>query len=292
MVFSGKIVDSFTGAGIPYATVKIYTPEMQYTGIGVSATVDGEFKFSSTVIDWPNIAVVSAAEYEPTEWELYEDFVTAAKIPLVRKVKELDPVIITSGGGDKKANYAWLLLIPLAIAASKKKNAIGEVGFNTSTVITGAAILVAIKGFNLLNDILTLFGLGKDKDDHAFDNENENPDSPLKPTLYINAPADKKTKAFNSLVSNPNGSDNRVNDLAEELFSAFGSWDDDEAQAIGVFKKFRSQIEASCFAYIWEETWGYPDLLQWLKGSTYPNDRLDTGEIKEITDYLHNLPVY
>lgn len=288
MVFNGTIIDKNTGAAVPFASVKIFTDAGAYTGSGTSADAAGNFKISAPVIDWPNYAEISAAEYNTIQWELYDDNLNDVKIQLERKVKELDPVIITSGGGNKdKTNYAWLLLIPLAMAASKKKKAVGEVGFNMPTVATGIAIVLAFKGFTLINDILTMFGLGKDKDDRAFEDENSDPGSPLKATLYNNAPQDKKTKAWNALLLN-----DRATKLADELISSFGAWNDDEAQAIGVFKKFNSQIEASCFAYIWEEKWGYPDLLQWLKGGSYPDDRLDTGEIKEITDYLHNLSVY
>jgi len=286
MVFKGKVLDSVSNMGIPYASVRLMTEQGTFANIGVSANGSGDFTISGENVGWPYYLEVTAAEYEPVDYEIYDEVATNAKIYLIRKVKELDPVIVTSGG--KKDNYTWLLIAAgaaILLSEKKKKAAVGKIEFNTSTVITGAAILVALKGFNLLDQLLAAFGLGKDKDDRAFDDENADPESPLKPTIYTNAPTDKRTKAMAYVQP-------KATQWGNDLISSFGYFYDDEAQAIGVFKKFRSQIEASCFAYIWEDTWGYPDLLQWLKGESYPNDRLDTGEINEIIAYLHALPLY
>lgn len=293
MVFSGRVTDKQTGNAIPFASVKIFTDGNEYTGVGVSADANGEFKLSNDVAQWPNYALISAAEFEPVMIELYEDWATGYNYSLVRKVKELDPVIVTSDGNKDKKNLAWLLLIPLAVAATNNKGKkVGDVGFNMPTVLTAGAALLVFKGFDVLSNIFSFLGLGKDKEDQAAGNDASNPDSPLKGKLYVNAAADKKTAAFNSLVSDPNGSNNKVNRLAETLISSFGGWNDDEAQAIGVFKTFRTQIEASCFAYIWTDVWGYPDLNEWLRGDAYPNDRLSNDEIADIISYLKNLPKY
>lgn len=283
MIFNGTIYDKETGAGIPGASIKIMTSDGRYTGVGAAAGKDGSFKLSSSEINWSNYAVISAVGYESIAWELYDDFLNNVRISLTRDVKELDPVVITS---DKKQNYAWLLLVPLAIAASKKKQSVGEIGFNMPTVITGAAIIVGLKAFNILDQLLSVFGLGKDKDDKDIEQENADPNSPLKPNIYINATSANKQKARTALP------DSKLTSLGQRLIDAFGSWNDDEAQAIGVFKNFRTKNEASYFADTWENTWNYPDLLQWLKGDAYPNDRLDTGEINQILKYLDNLPMY
>lgn len=283
MVFSGKVYDKETRKGIPNASIKIMTGDGRYTGVGVATNNDGSFKISSAEIVWPNYAVFSAVGYESAAWELYEDFVTDIELFLNRDVKELDPVVITS---DKKNNYGLLILAAIAIASTKKKkSAVGEIGFNMPTILTGVAIYAAFKSFDILDQLLSVFGLGKDKDDKNFDQENADPESPLKPNLYINAPKDKKQKAYQTVSA-------KATNLGQRLFDAFGGLNDDEAAAIGVFKNFSSKIEASCFAYIWEEEWQYPDLLQWLKGDSWPNDRLDTGEISEIIKYLDNLPTY
>lgn len=282
MVFNGTIKDKETQKGIPYASVKIMTGDGRYTGVGTSADANGVFKINDNAINWPNYALISASEYEAAAWELYDDYLNNIEVFLTRQVKELDPVIIKS---DKKSNAGLLILAAIAIAATQKRKAVGEVGFNMPTVLTSAAIVLAIKSFGVLDQLLSVLGLGKDKADKDFESENQDPGSPLKPNLYINATTAQKQKAYQAIVST-------ATQKGQQLIDAFGGFNDDEAQAIGVFKSFQTKIQVSAFAYIWEKEWQYPDLLQWLKGDAYPNDRLSTNEIKEITDYIDNLPTY
>lgn len=283
MIIPGRVIDPITEKGIPFASIRIIDPGGNYTGIGTSADNNGQFFIDSALADAPNSIQVTSTGYKPITVKLDDSFFESYRgiFHLNRDEKELDPVVVTSG---KKTNHAWLLLIPVAMAMSKKKGSVSGIPFNVGTVITVGAALVMFKGLSLVNDILAAFGLSKDKDDKRFDNENDDPESPLKPTLFEKADPAVHTATYNYVVA-------RATDWGQQLLNAFGSFNDNESEAIGVFKKFRTQTEASCFAYIWEYEWQYPDLLQWLKGDGWPNDRLDTGEIAEILNYLHNLPI-
>lgn len=82
-----------------------------------------------------------------------------------------------------------------------------------------------------------------------------------------------------------------VNDLWASLNKAFGYFNDDEAAAIAAFKKhIRTQTQLSYFSE-WVANNAGVDLLTWLEGSGYPNDRLSAEEIDIITQYVKKLPV-
>lgn len=82
-----------------------------------------------------------------------------------------------------------------------------------------------------------------------------------------------------------------VNDLWASLNNAFGYFNDDEAAALAAFKKhIRTQTQLSYFSE-WVAKNAGIDLLTWLEGSTYPNDRLSADEIDIITQYVKKLPI-
>jgi hypothetical protein len=82
-----------------------------------------------------------------------------------------------------------------------------------------------------------------------------------------------------------------VNDLWSLLNKAFGYFNDDETAAIAAFRKhIRTQTQLSYFSE-WVAKNAGVDLLTWLEGSGYPNDRLSAEEIDIITQYVKKLPV-
>ena len=82
-----------------------------------------------------------------------------------------------------------------------------------------------------------------------------------------------------------------VNDLWASLNKAFGYFNDDETAAIAAFKKhIRTQTQLSYFSE-WVAKNAGVDLLTWLEGSGYPNDRLSAEEIDIITQYVKKLSV-
>ena len=82
-----------------------------------------------------------------------------------------------------------------------------------------------------------------------------------------------------------------VNDLWASLNKAFGYFNDDETAAIAAFRKhIRTQTQLSYFSE-WVAKNAGVDLLTWLEGSGYPNDRLSADEIDIITQYVKKLSV-
>ncbi len=82
-----------------------------------------------------------------------------------------------------------------------------------------------------------------------------------------------------------------VNDLWASLNKSFSYLNDDETAAIAAFRKhIRAQSQLSYFSD-WVAKNAGVDLLTWLEGSGYPNDRLSAEEIDIITQYVKKLPV-
>ncbi len=76
-----------------------------------------------------------------------------------------------------------------------------------------------------------------------------------------------------------------------DLNKAFGYFNDDEGAAIAAFKSnIRYQSQLSYFSD-WVAKNAGTDLLTWLEGGAYPNDRLSAEEIDIITQYVKKLPV-
>lgn len=274
MDISGKIIDKGTGLPIPFASIVVLDREGMETGAGTSAYDDGTFWL--TINSGASIVITSvgyAPLHVPINGSVSDNFA------LTKVIKDLPPVVVTSGHSN--ANYLWLLLLIPALA---KKKAVSGVDFNLSTVLAAGAVIALFKGFDIFDKLFAFLGLTKDKDDNDFDDASEDPNNVMHPTLWNKASeTDKQTTKLNL-------SEQRITDLGQTLMDAFGWYDDDEAQAIGVFKSFKTKLEVSYFSHVWQNVWNEGDLLQWLKGSAYPNDRLSTSEINDILKYVGALP--
>lgn len=79
--------------------------------------------------------------------------------------------------------------------------------------------------------------------------------------------------------------------LWADLNKAFGYFNDDESAAIAAFKNsIRYQTQLSYFSG-WVSKNAGIDLISWLEGGTFPNDRLSASEIDIITQYVKKLPI-
>lgn len=288
MKVAGSIIDKGTGDGIPDATVQIFDDSGNYTGAGVTADSSGNFILNTPLWIPGNWIVVSSVGYKSATQMIDDDFFIwwNHQVLLIRDTKVLPDVTVASGS---KKNYAWLLLLGAAVAVdqSTKKKKVSAVGaIDTGTVVAAGVALAMFKGFSLLNDLLSALGLTKDKDDTDFEHESQNPGSPFNLPYWQSI--DYPTRVFVYGQVKP-----LYEQYKQELLDSFGYWNDDEAQAIGVFKHFTTKYQVACFCYIWQEEDGYAPMLEWLKGGGFwdwPADRLDTGEINEIIKYVDNLP--
>ena len=81
-----------------------------------------------------------------------------------------------------------------------------------------------------------------------------------------------------------------VQQFWKELNDCFGWFGDDEQAVYATFKKYiTSKTQLSWVAYILARDYKI-DLLPWLQGDAYPNDRLSDNEIGVLMQWANNLP--
>jgi hypothetical protein len=77
--------------------------------------------------------------------------------------------------------------------------------------------------------------------------------------------------------------------IVKDVWESFGAFNDNEEQAIGAMKKLKTQAQVS-FVVERFYTLHKVDLLPWLQGGNYPQDRLSNDELAIIVNYVNKLP--
>lgn len=118
--------------------------------------------------------------------------------------------------------------------------------------------------------------------------------------------ADQNTKDLNTASTNSNSwwspvfykdktnarilSRAATEEKAKAIYNAFGLFNDGEEQVIGVFKTLPSQAAASWLSDVFYQLYG-EDLLAFLRGGNWPQDRLSDEDVAVINNYINSLPV-
>lgn len=175
---------------------------------------------------------------------------------------------------------AWIALLALAaIADNKKKKAVGKVDPQTviAIVLAGAGVL----GFGLIRELLESLGIWKSKEEKNLDDQQQNPYSYWSPNFYKAAPA-------GALLLTTSW----AKELATRIYNAFGAFNDDEEVPIGQIKaNIRTQSQFSFLCDMFYKLYG-TDLLKFLIGGWWPQDRLSAQDVDEINQYISRLPKY
>lgn len=278
-IYTGNIVSSETGEPIPSATVTLFVNNVPVQRI----LSDRAGSFYVTMQSPAESINISSASYTSFTWPASEYQHTFELEP---NKKELDPVVLPPVA--KKHNSQWLLIVAAIMViyeTSKKKNG-GSVGkVDLGTIVAIAAGGIALVGFDVVKKFLEKLGIWDNPHTKNLDHQAGDPGSPWSPNFWRTGPVGTKLLPVYYMV-----------DMLAQLKSAFGFWDDDEAMAIGVFKKLTTQSQLSFFADWFNTTDEHGnaggDLLAWLRGSAWPNDRLSDSEVDEINQYILNLPKY
>lgn len=137
---------------------------------------------------------------------------------------------------------------------------------------------VALVYFGVLNPLLQFLGIKDTAQTRELDSAATAPDSFWNPNFW-------RSRSNAMLL--------RVADaerLAKEIWDAFGAFNDCEECVIGVFKSLRFQTQASFLAYTFQRMYGQ-DLLTFLRGGSWPQDRLSDADVSEINRFINNLPI-
>lgn len=283
MVVSGRTKDGLGAGVIQGATVEAYTATGQPLGIATTTNDVGYFSINSPQLQIGDVVKFSHVSYYPTEVKV-TGVSNFGFIPLDRKVVELPPVIVTSPDKNNSSALPLLLLGALAIAGSQKKKVSGPVISNKGeTALLIGVAAVGFLGFDIVKKMLESIGLWKSQAVKDVQDEIQNPNSPFSPNFWKAAPA-------GALLLNTA----TCQQYLETLTQAFGPFDDDESVATGIFKQMKTQSQVSFFSDYFSKNIfpPGPDLLTWLRGGAWPNDRLSAAELDDIVKYVKNLPKY
>lgn len=151
-------------------------------------------------------------------------------------------------------------------------------------------VVIGILGFLILNklsqganELLSFFGADTGKTDRAVEDEKADTTSPFNPSGFFAKAGNREMKLL---------TESGYQLAKRNLLSAFSPTGDNEAQAIGVFKAFRTQSVVADFCRRFSREMNSADMLLWLQGGRWPDDRLDNDEIAEIVTYVNRLPKY
>lgn len=281
-VAKGKILDSATNEGVPYATVTVTDRNTGNTKT-VSADAGGNYAIDSpavtlsSVISATSVGYLSAAGTTNSGYGVYNLY-------LVRDQKELPEVIVKSNRGVSKGlligGGALLLLMAAMKNGKRRLSGIFPGGAITDTlmpvILVGGVVIVLKYG----DVILEKFGIKKNKDEKATEDAVSDPNSFWDPSFWKKGPT-------GSLILK----DSAVNDLMKLLDFAFGIFNDNEAAVINAFKTLRTQSQLSYFADKFQQAKG-KRLADWLFADSWPYDRLSLAEMAEINKYFEKLPKY
>lgn len=132
--------------------------------------------------------------------------------------------------------------------------------------------------FAVVSPLLKALGLQKKPETRALDNESVNPNSFWNPSFWKNtAGAIVMQRAYTET-------------LAKNIYDAVGPFNDCEECIIAIFKTLKYQTQCSWLADIFQQLYGQ-DLLTFLRGGVWPQDRLSDQDVYTITTFIQNLPV-
>lgn len=180
-------------------------------------------------------------------------------------------------------NYNGLLLIGgiavatyLVYAAARKRKKVGK--FSQKDLIPIFWIVGGLIGLDVIKKILIALGIWDDPKSKQLDQEGADPNSAWNPAFW------KKSQNYSYAISQA-----QAESYAKQVYDAFGAVNDNEEQAIDVFHRLRTKANVSFLADVFAQMY-QQDLLTFLRGGMWPQDRLSDSDVAGINDYISKLP--
>lgn len=174
------------------------------------------------------------------------------------------------------------LLVIVAVANYRKKT--GKVGKLKSGDIIPIFLLVGgVLAFIVVKKILELLGILDDKETVALDNLSTDPNSFWNPTFWQRIPPNQ---SYHYPLT-----ESQAAEKCRQIYDSFGAFNDNEEQAINVFKSLHTQANASFIAWKFASLYN-EDLLTFLRGGWWPQDRLSDDDVYQISEFVNKLPKY
>lgn len=177
-------------------------------------------------------------------------------------------------------------LVAAAIAAGVillpgEKEKVGEI--TSDNAKTGLIIAGGVVAWVLLKDLLEALGIFRSQDTVNLDNAATDPNSWWNPNYYL-------TKPDNISYTRPITTAQAI-ELADRIYDATGWVNDNEEAIKSVFRSLPSRAAGSFLAAVFQARYQM-DLLSFLRGGSWPQDRLSDADVNEITQFVNRLPKY
>lgn len=141
-------------------------------------------------------------------------------------------------------------------------------------VVVVGSMLGAFKG------LLELLGLKDTQDTKDLDATSQSAGNFWSPTFYQQAPSGSLLLTMAA-----------AEEYSRQIYNAVGPFNDDEEAVIGVFKKLKTQSQVSFLADVFSTKY-QSDLLSFIRGGNWPQDRLSDADVNTINKYILSLPKY
>ena len=148
-------------------------------------------------------------------------------------------------------------------------------------LLVGGGGFLLFKGYKFLKGILENLGLSQSQSDINVNTAQTNPNSPWSPLYYKTAQRQGHSVMLYTVAS--------TDLLCKQIYESVGWFTDNWSQAFGAIKqcKYKTQISFLCERFKIKYN---ADLITWLPGSYYPNDRFSNDEVNQAIQYVSNLP--
>jgi hypothetical protein len=272
IVINGHV---YKATGEPVPGAKVWLADDQFNSLFVGTTTNslGAFTFRAD----ENLYAYYLVVEPPAKAGLRSVVLPTEKLDSdTHVILPIDVVVHTTAG--KKKFPLWLALLPL-VAIAGKKNQVGK--FEAKDVLPYALIGAGVLGFDLIKELLVTLGIWDSKAHKELEAQQQSSVSPWSPNFYKTAPGGALL-LYSSQAA----------DYAKKIYNAFGPFNDDEEIPIGLVKaNIRTQSQFSFLCDAFQKKYGQ-DLLKFLIGGIWPQDRLSEEDVAEINRYVLTLPKY
>lgn len=204
----------------------------------------------------------------------FASFVASANELQNDNVIELEPGSNNSNGS--VVLVAGVVGILLFKNGKSKKKIVAKIELNKvePVLLIGGGLIA----FVALKKVLTMFGLVDSQATQDLNNQTTNPASFWNPSYYKNFSSYSYAIDFAT-----------AQQYVNQITDAFGIFNDNEEQAIAVFHQLKTKANVSYLADVFYRLTGQ-DLLTYLRGGSWPQDRLSDENVNEINQFLSKLP--
>jgi len=183
----------------------------------------------------------------------------------------------------EKTNTLFLLFVAMGLfyALYSKKKKVGAL--TVEKIKPFLLIAGSVVGFTLLQQLLQKLGIWKTTDERTLDAAATDVNSWWNPEFWKSKPLSVSYTSPITLST--------AQLYARQIYDSFNWLNDCEECAKAVFKRLPSQAAGSYVSFAFNTLFGM-DLLDFLRGGVWPQDRLSSADINEINRYVLSLPKY